>query len=182
MNLEINQGINNVKISIIFLSEVKIEQFKKSILSCYNDRVSYKKNIIVLRIKYTCTIFYKPPGKYHVNVTKIKSLQDVDDALQYLRTHLFHSLNFQLVKQTIDNISANFRLNSAISLHTIARTLENASFNHERFPVCFVGFDNTQGKAIIFSSGCVNILGCKNAHQIESIWKKLKTQIKKIVV
>ena len=29
MNLEINQGINNVKISIIFLSEVKIEELKK---------------------------------------------------------------------------------------------------------------------------------------------------------
>ena len=93
INQEDKPRITNVKISITFLSQ-KIADFKNDLSKVDNSKVTYKKNMIILRFKYTCTIFYKPPGKYHVNVTKIRSLEDIDHAITELRAKIFPLQSF----------------------------------------------------------------------------------------
>ena len=88
----------------------KVADFKNDFLKVHNSKVTYKKNIIILRFKYTCTIFYKPPGKYHVNVTKIRNLEDIDHAITELRAKIFPPSKFQLVKQNVDNLTACYQL------------------------------------------------------------------------
>ena len=120
-NQEDKPRITNVKISITFLSQKKVADFKNDLLKVDNSKVTYKKNIIILRFKYTCTIFYKPPGKYHVNVTKIRNLEDIDHAITELRAKIFHPSKFQLVKQNVDNLTACYQFKKSFCLQDIAK-------------------------------------------------------------
>ena len=97
--------ISNVKISIIFLSKTSIQEFKKTILEKNGNIVYFKKNIIVIKAEYTIIILYKPPGKNHVNLTKIKHLQNIETAISYVRERFFPPSMFHLVKHKIDNIT-----------------------------------------------------------------------------
>ena len=99
----------------------KVADFKSDILEVDNSKVTYKKNIIILRFKYTCTIFYKPPGKYHVNVTKIGNLEDTGHAITELRAKIFPPSKFQLVKQNVDNLTACYQFKKTFCLQDIAK-------------------------------------------------------------
>ena len=112
--------INNVKLSIIFLSKLRVEEFRSNLLEKWKNEVSFSKNIIIIRSKYTCTIFHKTPGKYHVNLTKVPSLDEIGGSLDYVITKYFSPLKFHLIKYKIDNISASLSLNRFISLHYLA--------------------------------------------------------------
>ena len=104
MRPEDDGRITNVKISVIFLSKVKIEEFKTKILTLFDKKVSYKKNIIIIHVKYTCIIFHKGPGKYHVNITKIKTHPFCFSVLKncmvgmvtYIRCQTYISVNVSL--------------------------------------------------------------------------------------
>ena len=76
--------INNVKLNIIFLSKLRIEEFRSNLLEKWENEVSFSKNIIIIQSKYTCTIFHKTPGKYHVNLTKVSSLDKIKGSLDYV--------------------------------------------------------------------------------------------------
>ena len=170
--------ISNVKLSAVFLSKVRKEEFKSHLLKNYCKDISFRKNLIIIRSKYTCIIFHKIPGKYHVNVTKIQCLDDVKPALDYIRSKYFPSIRFQFIKHNIDNISASCSLNRFISLHQLAKKCKNVRFNPERFPGCFLKYDNQKGTLAIFSSGSINILGCVNEAQIKQLWNQFVTQLK----
>ena len=86
--------INNVKLSIIFLSKLRIEEFRSNLLEKWENEVSFSKNIIIIQSKYTCNIFHKTPGKYHVNLTKVSSLDEIEGSLDYVITKYFSHLSF----------------------------------------------------------------------------------------
>ena len=86
--------INNVKLSIIFLSKLRIEEFRSNLLEKWENEVSFSKNIIIIQSKYTCTIFHKTPGKYHVNLTKVSSLDEIEGSLDYVIKNIFLHLSF----------------------------------------------------------------------------------------
>ena len=85
-------------------------------------------------------------------------------------------------KYKIDNISASLSLNRFISLHYLAVHSRNIRFNPERFPGGIFKFQDHRGTVIIFTSGCVNILGCKNEEQILRLWKKLTSTLASLAV
>ena len=174
--------ISNVKLSAVFLSKVRKEEFKSYLLKNYCEDISFRKNLIIIRSKYTCIIFHKTPGKYHVNVTKVQRLDEVSPALDYIRSKYFPSTRFQFIKHNIDNISASCSLKRFISLHQLAKKNKNARFNPERFPGCFLKYDNQKGTLVIFSSGSINILGCINETQIKQLWNQLVTQLKTLAL
>ena len=174
--------INNVKLSIIFLSKLRIEEFRSNLLEKWKNEVSFSKNIIIIQSKYTCTIFHKSPGKYHVNLTKVSSLDDIKGSLDYVITKYFSPLKFHLIKHKIDNISASLSLNRFISLHYLAVHSRHIRFNPERFSGGIFKFQDHRGTVIIFTSGCVNILGCKNEEQILRLWKKLTSTLASLAV
>ena len=93
--------INNVKLSIIFLSKLRIEEFRSNLLEKWKNEVSFSKNIIIIQSKYTCTIFHKSPGKYHVNLTKVSSLDEIKGSLDYVITKYFSVLRRRLLKLLI---------------------------------------------------------------------------------
>ena len=83
-------NISIVKISLVFLSQIPIAQFKKNITLNYEGQVMFKKNIIAINCNYILTVFHKPPMKYHVNVTKIKNLSEVDEAIRFVIQNYFN--------------------------------------------------------------------------------------------
>ena len=85
-------------------------------------------------------------------------------------------------KYKIDNISASLSLNRFISLHYLAVHSRNIRFNPERFPGGIFKFQDHRGTVIIFTSGSVNILGCKNEEQILRLWKKLTSTLASLAV
>ena len=117
-----------MSISQLHFYRKKVADFKNDLWKVDNSKVTYKKNIIILRFKYTCTIFYKPPGKYHVNVTKIRSLEDIDHAITELRAKIFPPSKFQLVKQNVDNLTACLQFKKSICLQEIAKKVKKRSF------------------------------------------------------
>ena len=167
-------NISNVKISVIFRSSIPLNEFKNIIQRC---SVSINKNSITIRGDYTIIIFYKKPSKYHVNVTKIKSLSEISIAVKYIRDKFFDSTNFELISQRIDNITSTFNLCKILNLYEIATKTEYAKFNPERFPGVYIKIPLIAGVGIVFSTGRVNVLGCSSESDILELWTKIKAII-----
>ena len=133
----------------------------------------FKKNIIVINCHYMLTVFHKLPMKYHVNVTKIKNLGDVDEAIRFVRQNYFNRKEFQMIKQCIDNITATCNLKKSIQLEKLAISNRNTRYNPERFPGVRIKIPEINGTAIVFASGGVNILGCKSYKEVTTLWKAI---------
>ena len=175
-------SISNVKISVTFLSTIPVETFKKNIQEKRSNLVCFKKNIIIIKCEYTATIFFKPPGKYHVNITKIKGLHNIERSIFYIKKNFFPSSDFIFVKYEVDNITATLKLRQNFCLKKLSRTNSNVKFNSERFPGAFVTFDDLKGTAVVFTSGRINILGCVTKLQINAICRNLMFLLKEYAV
>ena len=166
--------IKNVKISSIFKSVKPVLCFfniaKTRKVSC-----EQKRNIIVIKDFYTITIFQKPKNEYHINVTRIKSLSCINKVIDWLINTYCNTHCFQLVKYQIDNITASFDLKQHICLQYLANSIKNSTYNPERFHALYIKTSN--GTAIIFQSGKVNILGCSSIESVSSLWTLVQKQI-----
>lgn len=122
-------------------------------------------NFIVFEKEFTYTIFKngKKPEN-HINITKLKCRSDIEKALSVLSDLLkFHNLhNFK-----IDNITASTSSYTTTDLNQISqkKTWGVLKYNPEKFPGLFI--KHALGTVIIFHSGKVVILGCKEENNVE---------------
>jgi TATA-box binding protein (TBP) (component of TFIID and TFIIIB) len=127
-------------------------------------------NFIVYREKYTYIIFKSGKSSTnHINVTKIKRLEDVDEAIK----HITCLLRVEELKRTIDNITVSINLQKKINLLALPHFKESisTSFNPEKFPGVFVKF--TYGTIILFHTGKCILIGVKTISDIECLTSKL---------
>ena len=166
--------IKNVKISAIFKSDKPVLSFF-DIAETRKVSCKQKRNIIVIKDFYTITIFQKPKNKYHINVTKIKSLTCINKVIDWLIHTYCNTHCFQLVTYKIDNITASFDFKQYICLQYLANTIKNSRYNPERFHALYIKTSN--GTAIIFQSGKINILGCSSLESVSSLWTSVQKKI-----
>ena len=115
-------------------------------------------------------------GLLHCNVTKIKSLIDIPNALDELAQFL---PNAKVEKESVDNITATTSLNTKINLNLLFLRLKqsyNVKYNIQKFPAIFVRYPvgESQVTLFIFSSGKVVCVGAKSEGQLvkASNWLK----------
>lgn len=163
--------ITNIKISLkidaICLSSVQEILKQKNI-----NHTSYP-NFMVIRKTYTYIIFKKGKNKNnHINITKLKTLEEIDDSIKVLKT-IFEKLFLIERKKTIDNITASVNLNKFVDLLTLPKTFPNnqISYNSEKFPGLFIKFK--KGTVIVFHTGKSIIIGAKSVDDVRCLASKL---------
>lgn len=171
--------VRNVKISVIFASKQPIQWFF-DIANSRNVNCVLKRNILCITDVYSITIFQKLHNKYHLNVTKIKSLNSVSEVIQWLIKTYCDKNYFQLISHKIDNITSTFDIKQYISLDTLANHIKQSSYNPERFHAVYL--KNNEGTIVVFQSGKINILGCKSLENIISLWRFIQKEINVAVV
>ena len=166
--------VKNVKISVIFTSKEPIQWFI-DIANARNVYCAQKRNILSKRDIYSITIFQKLHNKYHLNVTRIKTINNISKVIKWIIKTYCDNKYFQLISYKIDNIASTFDIKQYISLHTLANSIKHASYNPERFHAVYLKYDD--GTIIVFKSGKINILGCKTLENILSLWRFIQKKI-----
>lgn len=121
-------------------------------------------NFVVFEKVFTYIIFKQGRnGKNHINITKIKSRDGIQDAVAVLELML--KCHFSDLK--IDSITASSSIDSVIDLYQISakKTWGVLKYNSQKFPGLFI--KHSLGTVIIFHSGKIVILGCKTETDIE---------------
>ena len=79
---------------------------------------------------------------------------------------------------TIDNIIATLNMNRSIDLVLVCerKLFESIKYNNELFAGLFVKFE--KGTAIIFHSGKIVLVGCKNIENLEWLTQNICAVIK----
>ena len=165
--------VANVKVSIK-IKALSLDIVQKRI----SDKDLFSKlhnNYLVVKSEYTFIIF-KPNKSFsetHINITKIPNIDSVSLAVQEIE-NILDSKHFAI---QIDNIIASSRFNKNLDLIKIVKTkvFDKIKYNNQKFPGLFIKFN--KGTAIIFHSGKVVIVGCKNIEDIEWITKTLAANI-----
>src|SRR6266404_1122514 len=140
-------------------------------------------NNVVVRGRFTFIIFKSKECKdkknnndtlSHTNITKIKNLSEVTEALD-LFSSIFHRC---IINYTVDNIIATSKLNRRLNLYNISQqvntlksklnnkhiVLKFLKYNNERFPGLTLRFNI--GTLLLFHSGSIVILGAKTETDI----------------
>ena len=166
--------ISNIKISFKLLTwdlqNIKSICMKKSIL--VKDYLNY----IVFTEKYTSIIFKQSQNQSnHVNVTKIKSINTIQNSILHLGNIL--NANLENITYTIDNITASGKLSCEVNLENFLKNnLElKTSYNIEKFPGLFI--KQKSGTIILFSSGKFVIVGAKKICDLQNYKQLLKEKI-----
>ena len=171
--------VKNVKISVICASKQPMKWFF-DIANARNVYCAQKRNILSINDVYSITIFQKLQNKYHLNVTKIKTLNGISEVIKWLIKTYCDKSDFQLISHKIDNITSTFDIKQYISLHTLANIIKHSLYNPERFHAVYL--KNNEGTIIVFQSGKINILGCKSLENILSLWRFIQKEINVAVV
>lgn len=162
-------NISNVKVSI------KTSPIALNTVLALKLSVKNYKNFIVLKDKYTYTIF-KTNLKFenHINITKIPKLSKITDSINHLKSYIV----FSLIDMKIDNIIATLKHNQPIDLVSVCerKLFESMKYNNERFPGLFVKFEI--GTAILFHSGKIVLVGCKNENDLKCLTTSIFAVIK----
>jgi TATA-box binding protein (TBP) (component of TFIID and TFIIIB) len=160
--------ITNIKISLktsfICLNTV-IEKIQNIKHKRYN-------NFVVLRDIYTYVIFKSGNGENnHINITKIKTFDDISHAVN----HLLNILPITEIKRQIDNITVSLNLCKKINLKELPcfEDCISVSYNSEKFPGVFIKF--TCGTIILFHTGKCIFVGIKKEKDIECLISKIVT-------
>ena len=167
--------ISNVKLSC------KVRMINNNNIS-FNRDISIKQynNFSVIKTKYTYIIFTKTKNsrKFHVNITKIPSLDHVSKAIDELNIIINEDFSVENVK--IENITCLHILNNNINLLKTFNNLnknqyENgqdpeeksiiiqARYNPEKFPGIFLKLRNCS--VLIFSSGKLVVIGATSEEE-----------------
>lgn len=148
---------------------------------------------------WVCTVFKKNIAKdalQHVNVTNIKSFDDIDSVISHLTC-----LRLIVLPGTvrIDNVTGLMQVRELIIPDIIRSIQQNEKevclkldtvfwgthsltvhYNNERFPGLFIKFKRNSlksGTAIVFHSGKIVIIGCKNLTQLRWVSKAVNALI-----
>lgn len=159
-----NFNIRNVKVSLK-TSAIALN----NVLGLLCNVKNYK-NFVVLKNKYTYTIFKtNSSNENHINITKIPTLEKVSNAID----HLKQLIDFSVNSVKIDNIIATLKTGVQIDLVSVCenKLFDNMKFNSETFPGLFVKFE--KGTAIIFHSGNIVLLGLKNLSELKCLTENI---------
>ena len=166
-------SVANVKLSLktskIFLDNVcAIAEEKK--LYCKNY-----KNFIVLKCDFTYIIFKSKAeqSESHINITKIPNIKNILEAIDIIKS----LIDCTIISYNIDNIIATTSLKKRINLASISKSgkFDNLKYNNEKFPGIFLKFNI--GTVILFHSGKLVIVGCKNLNSVECLIQKISVLI-----
>lgn len=161
--------ISNVKLSLK-INDLVINTDESTHLDYFE-----KYNRIIKVENFTITTYHNNPHVLHI--TGIKNLcENLDLALKTIS--LLSSVNLNYVKSMIriDNITATCNYyKSKINLIILFKRIKNKNdvhvrFNPTKFPGMTVKFSSKSGVAIIFESGKINLLGCKNIQSINNLF------------
>lgn len=164
--------LTNIKVSI----KTNLESLDSVEKKIEKKSLFYKRynNFIVIKDNFVYTIFR--PGKNklnHINVTKIKSIDDIDKAIENLN---FFGLSIIKSSLNIDNITGSFNLKKEVYLKKVIEIIQEdeqfrtikVSYNNEKFPGLFLKVKEI-GTIIIFYSGKVVFVGCKTLTNLECL-------------
>lgn len=166
-------SIKNIKISV----KVKWLCLNNANNSLAFQKVLVKKylNYITFQNKFSYVLFKGSKDRTnHVNITKIKDISYIDEALSILQK----SLNATIVSYRIDNIIATHNGPQMIDLQSLINrnVFNQTKYNPERFPGLFVKCET--GTAIIFHSGKIVIVGCRSLQQIWDLFEHVAMRLK----
>ena len=170
-------SIRNVKVSAkvsnLCLNTVNLK------LASSGISLKHFSNYITFQHTYTYIVFKNSKDlTNHVNITKLKSESEIEKAL-YLLTNLIgcHVINWK-----IDNIIATSSLQKKLDLTQIAiqKIFPRVKYNSEQFPGLFAKFDC--GTVILFHSGKIVIVGCKNQSEIWMLSEIVNTKLKQLTI
>lgn len=160
--------VSNVKLSLK-LKDLVINTDENTQLDFFE-----KYNRIIKVENFTITIYHNNPHALHM--TGIKNLcENLDLAIKTIS--LLSSVNFNYIKSIIriDNITATCNYyKSKVNLIILFKKIKakndvHVRFNPVKFPGMTVKFSSKSGTAIIFESGKINLLGCKNIPSINRL-------------
>ena len=166
--------IKNVKLSVKYSSSKDVNHFL-DVASSRGVKTSKVRNILVLKDRFTIILFARSSNSYHLNITGIKDLCMVNDAIIWLENTYCNKTDFNLLSYNIDNITSAFDTLRQIPLDKLANIVKNCSYNPERFHSLY--FKTSDGMIIVFQTGKVNIVGCKTLKNILSLWSFIKAKI-----
>lgn len=163
--------IKNIKISLkikpIYLNSV-LKHFDK-------ERITYKikNNYVIINNKFVYILF-KPRDSIikHINVTKIPDIESISNSLNLLKDTISYLI---ILSYKIDNITAVYDYKKEINQLKILNNhkhLFNLKFNKEKFPGLFLKV--LLGTFIIFHTGKVNLVGCKDPAHLFNLFEQLK--------
>ncbi|WP_353079641.1 hypothetical protein [Flavobacterium sp.] len=158
--------IANVKVSIktsaIVLDNV-ITVCSEKQLYCKNYN-----NFLVVKDIYTYIIFKQNKNNQnHINITKIPNIDSVSNAI----TRIQDLTKSVILSQNIDNIIASTSWPKQLNLKQISTLFTNVKYNNEKFPGLFIKFPT--GTVILFHSGKIVIVGCKNEKDLQCLIQKI---------
>ena len=161
--------ISNIKVSAkIFAARADLVHW------CEQEATKKNSSFFIIRqVGCVFTVFYKG----HVNISSCRNKDDVERGLFFLQTRPF-IFNVELV--SIDNITCSARLRQslfnrrklrfALYLKEISKFCSpvyyQVKYTPQVFPAAFFKSRHF-GTVALFSSGKINIVGCKSFSQIE---------------
>lgn len=163
--------VTNIKVSLksccLCLSTVQ------KILKEKNVDFSTYTNFLVIKHKFTYILFKTGKNKNnHINITKIKNLDNIESAVENLKD-LLQECNFYELYRKVDNITASLNINRTVNLLDLIKKFqrEKISYNPEKFPGLFIKFN--KGTIIVFHTGRCIIIGTKSLSDIECLVQEI---------
>ena len=175
----------------LFVSNVKLSC---KIVLTKSDRISFnmgnsvKKydNFTVVKNKYVYIVFTKSRlmRQFHVNITKIPSMEHVPRAMEELKQII--NEDFFVKEYRVENLTCLHNLNMDFNLAQIFQIYEQKyvdeilkmRYNPEKFPGMFITLKNCT--VLLFSSGKIVVIGAASEEHakngINSVFKLLKVK------
>ena len=155
--------ISNVKLSC------KIRIFNNDRISFNTDNlVKHYNNFSIVKSKYVYTVFTKTKilGSFHINITKIPSLEHVPMALNDINSII--NENFSILNYKIENLTCLHNFQNKLNLVKISENFNQnlnlqivkMHYNPEKFPGMFLSIKECT--ILIFSSGKMVVIGAAN--------------------
>jgi len=165
-------NIKNIKVSLkinsISLNSVLNDLERNQVL------YSIKSNYIIFRKEFVYVLF-KPKHLIvnHVNITKIPDVDSIVKSIDFLKSILSSQI-LEIKSSKVDNITAVYDMNKEIEQFKILdsfKDLYHIKFNKEKFPGLFLKVEF--GTFIIFHTGKVNLVGCKDPSNLKLLFSQL---------
>lgn len=171
--------IKNIKASIVVKCDKNWENVFKNILQINS---TFKKSGNIFTVKnssFTLFIVEKKINSegtlIHVNLTGVKNFSHLDTVVRFFKTRIFPD-TWSIISLKIDSVLATFTFFKKINLRFLFENIKGAKYNREKFTGLVLKTPNYT--AILFSTGKINIFGCKTNEQILEAWREVQMTIK----
>lgn len=167
--------VKNIKISL----KLNGCSLDNAVIRLVKLNIPYKRfaNYITFNKQFTFIYFKSKNGiSNHVNVTKLKILDDIDTSMGILK-NLFKA---RVISTKVDNIIATYNTALPISLMKLidSKVFNSTKYNPEQFPGLFVKYP--EGTVLIFHSGKLVLVGFKTLQSLDLVLKEVCATIMKL--